>query len=660
MQRDLTKTPRYREVEEHFRQALGPAFGRISGATDADPAPDGGRIAFTGSRFDALEGKPITRICVASVAGQGFEEVTGGPNNDRLPRWSPDGARLAFLSDRAEKGKDQLFLLHADRVGEAVAAPQVPGTIEYLSWSPDGSLILLGVAEEGAELSGAQGSGRAAAASEDFPSWAPEVRGPELEGWRRAWVFDLAAGEVRPASREGLNVWEAVWCGPGQVAAVVSDSPGEDAWYSAPLAVIDVESGKERIVLHGDDQLGWPAGSPDGSRVAVVRAVCSDRWIVAGDLLLVDPESGDVMPVDTGGVDVTGLAWRDADTLFFIGLRGLDSVAGDVDARTGRATERWTSPEGAGLWYPAGTPLRDRGFVVVAESYDRPQRVVVVRDGTETSVVSFEHDGTEYLRRVGGRMERVDWPAADGTRIDALLLRPHGDPPYPLVVSVHGGPVWAYQDRWNLRASTHPILASHGYAVLLANPRGSGGRGQDFARQVYGDMGGGDAGDILAGIEALIERGLVDPERVGVMGGSYGGFMTAWLVTQTDRFAAAVAVSPVTDWYSQHYSSNLSHWDRIILADDQATAGGQFFQRSPLMHVRQARTPTLLTAGLQDRCTPPGQAVEFHQALLEHGVESELALYPEEGHGVRNLPAIVDFCTRVLDWFERHMPAGTT
>jgi dipeptidyl aminopeptidase/acylaminoacyl peptidase len=170
-------------------------------------------------------------------------------------------------------------------------------------------------------------------------------------------------------------------------------------------------------------------------------------------------------------------------------------------------------------------------------------------------------------------------------------------------------------------------------------------------------MGGGDAGDIQAGIDALIERGLVDPERVGVMGGSYGGFMTTWLVTQTDRFAAAVAVSPVTDWYSQHYTSNLSHWDHIILADDPGSAGGQYFQRSPIMHVGRAHTPTLLTAGLQDRCTPPGQAVEFHQALLEHGGESELALYPDEGHGVRKFPAIIDYCTRVVEWFGRHMPA---
>jgi len=175
---------------------------------------------------------------------------------------------------------------------------------------------------------------------------------------------------------------------------------------------------------------------------------------------------------------------------------------------------------------------------------------------------------------------------------------------------------------------------------------------------VYGDMGGADAADILAGVDAMVERGIADRERLGVTGGSYGGFMSCWLVGQTDRFAAAVAISPVTDWYSQHLTSNIGHWDREILEDDLANRGGEYFARSPIVFAHRAKTPTLITAGLQDRCTPPGQAEEFFAALQEAGVESELVLYPEEGHGVRRFPAAIDFTTRLVGWFERHMPAG--
>jgi dipeptidyl aminopeptidase/acylaminoacyl peptidase len=203
-----------------------------------------------------------------------------------------------------------------------------------------------------------------------------------------------------------------------------------------------------------------------------------------------------------------------------------------------------------------------------------------------------------------------------------------------------------------------PLLVGRGYAILHPNPRGSSGRGQEFAGLVVGDMGGDDAKDVLAGVEAMIERGVADPDRIGVFGGSYGGFMSAWLPTLSDRFAASVAISPVTDWYSQHWNSNIGRWDSEFLKADPATPGGAYFERSPVMFASKVRTPTLLTAGLQDRCTPPGQAVELYRALREHGVEAEVAVYPQEGHGVRQMPALFDFCARMVGWFERFMPPG--
>jgi dipeptidyl aminopeptidase/acylaminoacyl peptidase len=213
--------------------------------------------------------------------------------------------------------------------------------------------------------------------------------------------------------------------------------------------------------------------------------------------------------------------------------------------------------------------------------------------------------------------------------------------------------VGAYRSTW----AAFSLLVSRGYAVLYPNPRGSTGRGQAFAEMVYGDMGGNDTQDLLSGIDALIERGIVDASRVGVMGGSYGGFMSSWLVTQTHRFAAAVAISPVTDWVSQHYTSNIGFFDQIFLQDDPTNAAGRYITRSPITYASRVQTPTLLTAGAVDRCTPPTQAEEFYRALIEHGVVSELVLYPGEGHGVSSFPAVIDFNTRIVGWFERFMPA---
>jgi dipeptidyl aminopeptidase/acylaminoacyl peptidase len=201
------------------------------------------------------------------------------------------------------------------------------------------------------------------------------------------------------------------------------------------------------------------------------------------------------------------------------------------------------------------------------------------------------------------------------------------------------------------------MLLRRGYAVFLPNPRGSAGRGREFAARVIGDMGGADTHDYLSGLDYLVERGLADPKRLGSIGVSYGGFMTSWLITQDTRFAAAVSVSPVTNHVTEHLISNIPHFVKHFLADAYTNPNGKYFSRSPVMHVHKARTPTLNICGALDRCTPPEEAIQFHNALLEHGVYSVLTTYPEEGHGVRKLPAAIDYAARVTDWFSRHMPA---
>jgi dipeptidyl aminopeptidase/acylaminoacyl peptidase len=194
--------------------------------------------------------------------------------------------------------------------------------------------------------------------------------------------------------------------------------------------------------------------------------------------------------------------------------------------------------------------------------------------------------------------------------------------------------------------------------VLHPNPRGSSGRGREFAAAVVGDMGGADTYDYLSGIDAMVERGIADPARIGTMGVSYGGYMSAWLVTLDQRFRAAVAGSPVTEWYSFTFTTNIAGWGLWFLdhADPEAT-GNQLHTRSPVLHASTARTPTMLTAGAKDRCTPAGQAREFYQALTGHGVDSELIIYPEEGHGVGRFPALTDYLTRLVGWFGKYMPA---
>jgi dipeptidyl aminopeptidase/acylaminoacyl peptidase len=653
-QRDLRGTELYSAVDTHFRRLHEPAFGRPSAASDPDPRPDGAAIAFTGTIFTELAGHGTARVCVAEAGDVTI--LTDGPGEQRHPRFSPDGSLLAYLSDESGPGDFQLRI--RDLASGTESAPDgVSGTVEYLQFAPDGRNLLLGVAGHGADMSGGEGSGTTARAKDDLPDWLPEAdAGPTADQWRSAWVVDVATGEARQVSAEGTNVWEAAWAGPAALLAVTSPDPGEGAWYTARLYRIDLASGTAELLCTPEQQLGWPAASPSGQRWAFVTATCSDRWVVAGDLH-VATEPGPGVVVDTAGVDVTWVQWIDEQRLGYFGLRGLTTVAGVYDHAAGKTEEVWSAEQTCGDRYPQGRFQPDASAAIVLHGYTRYYELAFLRDGSTTTVASLHHPGADYLIGVGGTAEPVRWQASDGLEIEGLLCVPDGPGPHPLIVHVHGGPVWAYRDRWAMGYVFTPLLVSRGYAVLHPNPRGSGGRGQDFARGVFGDMGGADTYDYLSGIDAMVERGVADPARIGVAGGSYGGFMSAWLITQDQRFAAAVPMAPSTNWYSQHHTSNIPFFDTLFLADEPRARAGKFLDRSPLLFADQVTTPTLQTTGALDRCTPPGQAVEFHNALREVGVDSALAIYPGEGHGVRNFPALIDQCTRIVGWFERYMPA---
>jgi dipeptidyl aminopeptidase/acylaminoacyl peptidase len=603
MRKDLRESPDYAAVAEHLRRLHEPAFGRPHHVTDLVTTTDASRIVVTGSVYDELDGLP--RTALYEVRDGALRALTSGGGSAKAARLAPDRSTLAFLSDRAKAEVFQLYLLADGQLGEARPAPAVPGTVEYLAWSPDGTRILLGAAGLGAEMADAQGSGMVGSGESGLPSWYPDVEtGTPEDAWRSLWVYTPASGELAKVSPDGLNVWEAAWSGSGHVLAITSEQPTEDDWYSAVLSRLDIATGELTELLRSDVQLGLPAGTSDGRRAAVVEAVCSDRWIVAGDLILLDLVAGTRCAVDTAGADVTAVQWIDRARLGYIGQRHLDSVAGIADAGEGLLPETITASElavsaqsWASWFYPAGAFTSDGQVVVVRDDYDLPQQIAIVGTGTDQVLASLAHAGTDYVRSVAGAAANVSWSAPDGTVIEGVLCTPPGAGPFPLVLHVHGGPIGAYQRSWTMRDHAVPLLVSRGYAVLLPNPRGSSGRGQEFAAAVVGDMGGADTHDYLSGIDAMIERGIADPARIGTMGVSYGGFMSAWLVTQDQRFKAAVAGSPVTDWYSFTFTTNIPRWGLWFLDNaDPEESGNQVHTRSPVMHASRARTPTRRTS----------------------------------------------------------------
>ncbi|MGW4031272.1 prolyl oligopeptidase family serine peptidase [Streptomyces sp. NPDC004838] len=636
-------------VEEFFARMRGAGDFVITTATDLDLAPDGGRIAFTAVVDIAGEPDPVRHIAVIDTATS--ELVHLGPGH--APRWDPSGGRLAWLTD------SHITVRELDSTSQPSSFP-TEGLPEYLLWRPDGAALLAGVAEYGAARSDVDGSGFIRADAAERQSGVPVIeagRAQPRSGGRGLWLLDPASGESTRVSPPEVTVWQAVWAGESSILCVTSDDPSESDWYGAELALLDPAGRTLRPLLSGDDQTALPAANPSGTRLSAVIGAMSDRGLYTGDLVLIDPHDATHTTVATGGVDVTSQHWESDTTIVFAGQRGLDTVIGRHHADT-RATEVLAVLTAS---CGATTPQITVGSGVIAcmtSGYGSPPALTLLEPGTAPrELLSFTHDGTDHLAAVGGTIERIAWQAPDGVTIEGLLVSPPGPGPHPLVINIHGGPVWAWRDEWSMHYAHTPLLASRGYAVLHPNMRGSNGRGQKFIKDGLLDMGGADTDDFVSGIDALAASGRVDPARVAVTGNSYGGFMAAWLVATTDRFAAAIARSPITDWVSQHYTSNLPGLSRICLSGHPLDPQSSYRTRSPLYLADRVRTPILLMAGAHDLATPPEQASMFHHALAEHGADSTLVIYRNEGHGVRGSAAVVDQCARMIDFLDKHLAA---
>ena len=381
MERDLRQQPLYKEVEAYFTALYQPGTDWVSDGCEATVSPDGRRAAFTGTVFQDLRSAPVTRVCLVDLDSRTLRQLTPAQHSDRLPRWSPDGHRLAFLSDRAQAGNFQLYWTDADGSGPTHAAPALDGTLEYFHWSPGSRHILLGLAGFGADQAGMQGGGRTVETQDELPDWLPEVETADADNlWRSVWVFDTETGECHRVTRPGLNPWEANWCGDDQIVTVASTAHSEGSWYESGLYLIDTASGRETLVHTPDDQLGWPVGSPSGRWLAYTEAVCSDRWLVCGELRVMDVHTGHTRTLDTKQAGLVHLAWRDDEHLVYVGLRDHQTVVGEVDVAHDRTVEWWSSEQrslsGAGWAYPTAWPLAGGGVVAFAEAYQAAPELV--------------------------------------------------------------------------------------------------------------------------------------------------------------------------------------------------------------------------------------------------------------------------------------------
>ncbi|MDI3339360.1 MAG: S9 family peptidase [Sphaerobacter sp.] len=617
--------------------------------SDPQISPDGQRVAFTLRPISQEKEHPEAAIWVVPFDDGEPRQFTAGQWLDEEPRWSPDGRRLAFLSDRAERGKKSVYVMPADG-GEAQRVFDQQGELEHLSWSPDGRFLAVLFTDPETEEEKKRKEER-----DDARVWDTDYK------YRRLWVIDLETRAASAVSPEGRQVWGYAWAPDSERLAInVTATPRiDDIFRETEVLVIPRSGGEPTPVFRqigAAEHLVW---SPDGAFLAY-RARAGR--VVNGDYVYRIPVTGGEPECLTPGYDGTseGLWPLGRDGLLLLAFEGVNSVLYRLSWEGERARllagEPWgtiatgvtTDAEGqrlAVVWEDA----RHAPDVWVADLHDISQAVLRRRT----------HFHPEFEAAALGEPEIIRWESDPGVEVEGILFKPFGyreGQRYPLVVQIHGGPTWLWSNHFS--ASWHDwahVLAGRGYAVLLPNPRGSTGRGPAYSNALFGDVGGCEYRDIMAGVDALIARGIADPERLGVGGWSWGGYMTSWIVTQTNRFKAAVMGAGLPNLISDNGlgdipSANLSYFETTPYHDPEP-----YFARSAIRYVRNVTTPTLILHGEEDRRVAMAEGQEMYVALRTLGVETQFVTYPREGHGIEERKHQRDLIDRVVAWFDRHL-----
>ena len=611
---------------------------------------DAAYVVWTASHPKA---EPLARRLWTVALDGGDPAPVQAPGVHAFPAWSHDGARLAFVSDDGHPGRMSPWV--RDAADDARPVGEVAGTVEALLWSADGAKLLVLAADMGSDGAGMSNWTRIV---DPADARDPVVTRPDTL-WRRLLLVDVESGETTECGPEGLNVWEVGWNGAGEAAAVVSRGTSEGAYYDASVALLDLDARTHRIVHEAEWQLASPTVAPDGGQVAFVEGMCSDRAPSAtGEVTVVDVATG-TSRVLAPELHVQRLRWLPDGTLFYLGQAGVETMCGRLTPE-GTTVSHWQGPATLGQIQRHNAAASDDGRVVVAPK-EAP--------GEPAEIMALETDapdrGWRRLTNLNGplrdlatpHVERVSWQS-DGVEIEGILVTPRerGEERLPLVVIAHGGPVSAWTMNYSAGYLHHGLpLAERGYAVLLPNPRGSSGRGQAFVRSLLGQFGALDLDDILAGVASLHEVGVVDRERVGITGISGGGYLSAHAATRSTAFKVSIPISCVSHWVSFHLTSNIGRFDEIFLQSDAYEPGGNHCALSPVMHVREAVTPTLILHGALDLCTPLGQAQELYRALVDVGIDTELVVYEHAGHVPVQREYLVDAWERVTSWFDWHL-----
>jgi dipeptidyl aminopeptidase/acylaminoacyl peptidase len=652
-------------------------FKRIG---DGRISPDGRHVIYTVQRIDRKTEKKHTNLWLAPAAGGQARQFTGGDQTDNQPRWSPDSRQIAFLSNRDDEKQPQVYLIAGDG-GEARRLTELKGQFGDFEWSPDGKQLLLNFRQKDPDTIEREADeqkkklGMVARRitrvfyKEDSRGYLPQER------WH-IWTVNVETGETVQLTGGDYDENHARWSPDGRSVIFSSNrSPDPDFDLdAAEIYVIPAAGGDIHQVETGHEgHKSMPVYSPDGRWIAYLGRRFKGSWWQNTSVYVVAAEGGrarnltaahdlHVASATLGDVGGTPLlmapVWsNDGRTLYF------------------QASRHGNQPLLALSWQddePALEPVVGSG-VVGAFSFDAAQECVAyvcadLRQPGELFVRQMAGGATRQVSSANSdllagldlpEVEEVWFKGKDGTDIQGWILSPNGFDPeqkYPAILQIHGGPMMQYGNNF-----THEFyfLAAQGYVVYFSNPRGSQGYGEKHSSAIYNQWGTVDFDDLMAWADFVVPRPYVDTARLGVSGGSYGGYMTTTIIGRTDRFQAAVAERVVSNFISMWGSCDFN-WAWTLNFEHQTPWQNveNYWRQSPISGIGGARTPTLVIHSEQDMRCSQEQGEQLFVALKKLGIETEFILFPEESHGLSRegrTDRRVARLNHIARWFNKHL-----
>ena len=611
-------------------------------------SPDASHVAWVQS---TAAGTTKTTYILATAGGAAVqvEPEAKGERTDADPSWSPDSKTLAFFSSPGEDEQPQLWTVNADGSG-VKKVTSLNGYAARPRWSRDGKQIAF------LHVEGASGGGPLKAA--------PSQTGVVDTAFhnQRIAVFDVASGLVREVSPANLHVYDFDWSPDGHSFVVTAaPGPGDNNWWIAQLYRIDIAKTEATAIYKPSLQVAVPRWSPDGKSIAFIEGLMSDEGNHGGDLCTVSADGSGLTNRTKGRKSSpSSFFWLEADRILFTEFVGGGSALSELSISNNSTRTIWKGEEELVASAHFGNlALAENGKVAAAvrSDYSTPPEIWLGQPGQWRAITR----NNEGLAAAWGKAENLEW-TSDGLQIQGWVIPPAksgSGEKHPMVVLIHGGPSSVTTPQWpagiGMSRAIIAALSAQGYYVLLPNPRGSYGQGEEFTRGNVKDLGGGDLRDVLAGVDAAIAKYPIDANRLGITGWSYGGFMTMWTVTQTNRFHAAVAGAGIANWQSYYGQNLIDQWMIPFFGASVYEDPAAYEKSSPIHFIKNTKTPTLVIVGERDAECPAPQSYEFWHALRTLGVPTQLVVYPGEGHMFIKPEHQADRMDQTLGWFDKYL-----